>query len=203
MEKTQLVVGFIRGSHGFAGECKVESTSGEYEHLLDLKDVTLKHGDLQKETKVESVSIGNAIAYVKFKGIDSDSDVQKYNKWEILVPRKYCKPLKKDEWYIEDLIGCSLVYNEKDNRKDDPATLDAPAGKDDTIVGTITDVLEGGAGYLLEVSLSESCSCISNEIKFSVDGQVRKVLVPFRNEFIGKVNVKNGTIQLMHLWILE
>ncbi len=180
MEKAQLVVGFIRGSHGFEGECKVESTSGEYEHLLKLKDVTLRQGDLQKETKVESVSLGNAVAYVKFAGINSDADVQKYNKWEILVPRKYCKPLKKDEWYIEDLRNCSLIYE----GKDDPATLDAP--KD---LGKITDVLEGGGGYLLEVALSDSCD--------------RKVLVPFNKEFIGKVDIKNGTVQLMHLWILE
>lgn len=180
MEKAQLVVGFIRGTHGFSGECKVESTSGEYEHLLKLKEVTLRQGDLQREAKVESVSLGNAIAYVKFVGIDSDTEIQKYNRWQILVPRKYCKPLKKDEWYIEDLRNCSLVYE----NKDDPATLDAP-----TVVGTITDVLEGGGGYLLEVSLSESCD--------------RKVLVPFRNEFIGKVDIKNGTVQLMHLWILE
>lgn len=182
MEKAQLVVGFIRGSHGFSGECKVESTSGEYEHLLGLKDVTLVHGDLQKETKVESVSLGNAIAYVKFAGINSDEDVAKYNRWEILVPRKYCKPLKEDEWYIEDLQNCSLVYE----GKDDSASLNAPADK---VVGTITDVLEGGGGYLLEVSLSESCD--------------RKVLVPFNKEFIGKVDIKNGTVQLMHLWILE
>ena len=181
MEKAQLVVGFIRGSHGFSGECKVQSTSGEYEHLLKLKEVTLVHGDSQVETKVESVSIGNGIAYVKFSNINSDEDVAKYNHWEILVPRKYCKPLKKDEWYIEDLRNCSLVYE----GKDDPATLDAPA----KIVGTITDVLEGGGGYLLEVSLSESCD--------------RKVLVPFNKEFIGKVDVKNATVQLMHLWILE
>ena len=45
MEKERLVVGFIRGSHGFEGESKVESASGEYEHLLDLKEVTLVHGD--------------------------------------------------------------------------------------------------------------------------------------------------------------
>ena len=38
MEKAQLIVGFIRGSHGYSGECKVESASGEYEHLLKLKD---------------------------------------------------------------------------------------------------------------------------------------------------------------------
>lgn len=194
MEKAQLAVGFIRGSHGFTGECKVESSSGEYEHLLKLKDVTLVHGDLQKETKVESVSLGNAVAYVKFAGINSDEDVKKYNRWEIRADRKYCKPLKKDEWYIEDLRKCSLVYE----NKDDPATLDAP-----TMVGTITDVLEGGGGYLLEVSLSESCTCISEELKHNDDGTIRSVLIPFRKEFVGKVDIKNGTVQLMHLWILE
>ena len=180
MEKAQLVVGFIRGSHGFMGECKVESASGEYEHLLKLKEVTLRLGDISREVKVESISLGHNIAYVKFEGINSDSDVMKYNRFELLVPRKYCEPLKKDEWYIEDLRDCSLVYE----GKDDPATLDAPK-----VLGKITDVLEGGGGYLLEVSLSESCD--------------RRVLVPFRNEFIGKVDVKNGTVQLMHLWILE
>lgn len=180
MEKAQLAVGFIRGSHGFSGECKVESTSGEYKHLLNLKEVTLKCGDVEREAKVESVSLGNNIAYIKFSGIDSNEEVSKYNRFEILVPRKYCKPLKKDEWYIEDLRNCSLVYE----GKDDPATLDAPKK-----VGTITDVLEGGAGYLLEVSLSDSCK--------------RTVLVPFNNEFIGKVDIKNNVVQLMHLWILE
>ena len=180
MEKAQLIVGFIRGSHGFAGECKVESASGEYEHLLDLKEVTLRQGDEEREAKVESVSLGNAVAYVKFKGIDTDKDILRYNRWAISVPRKYCKPLSKDEWYIEDLRNCTLIYK----GEDEPATLIAPKE-----LGTITDVLEGGGGYLLEVSLSESCD--------------RKVLIPFRDEFIGKVDVKNGTVQLMHLWILE
>ena len=180
MEKSHLVVGFIRGTHGFSGECKVESASGEYEHLLKLDEVTLKLGDERREAKVESVSLGNAVAYVKFKGIDSDEAAKRLIRWEIEVPRKYCKPLQKDEWYIEDLRNCSLVYKEKDG----PATSVAPK-----TVGTITDVMEGGAGYLLEVSLSENCD--------------RKVLVPFNNEFIGKVDVKNGTVQLMHLWILE
>ena len=183
MEKAQLVVGFIRGTHGFSGECKVESASGEYEHLLKLKEVTLRQGEQQKETKVELVSLGNACAYVKFAGIDSDTELKRFNGWEILADRKYCKPLKKDEWYIEDLRSCSLIYEGKDA----PATLIAPDGK--AVVGTITDVLEGGGGNLLEVSLAESCD--------------RKVLVPFNKEFIGKVDIKNKTVQLMHLWILE
>ena len=194
MEKAQLIVGFIRGSHGYSGECKVESASGEYEHLLNLKEVTLQHGNEKKETKVESVSLGCNTAYVKFAGINSDEDIRKYNRWEIVVPRKYCKPLKKDEWYIEDLRNCSLIYEEKG----DSASLNAP-----TIVGTVTDVLEGGAGYLLEVSISESCNCISEELKKTSSGKPRTVLIPFNNEHVGKVDVKKGTIQLMHLWILE
>lgn len=195
MEKAQLIVGFIRGSHGYSGECKVESASGEYEHLLNLKEVTLQHGNEKKETKVESVSLGCNTAYVKFAGINSDEDIRKYNCWEIVVPRKYCKPLKKDEWYIEDLRNCSLIYEEKG----DSASLNAPA----QVVGTITDVLEGGAGYLLEVSISESCNCISEELKKTSSGKPRTVLIPFNNEHVGKVDVKKGTIQLMHLWILE
>lgn len=195
MEKAQLIVGFIRGSHGYSGECKVESASGEYEHLLNLKEVTLQHGNEKKETKVESVSLGCNTAYVKFAGINSDEDIRKYNRWEIVVPRKYCKPLKKDEWYIEDLRNCSLIYEEKC----DSASLNAPA----QVVGTITDVLEGGAGYLLEVSISESCNCISEELKKTSSGKPRTVLIPFNNEHVGKVDVKKGTIQLMHLWILE
>lgn len=195
MEKAQFIVGFIRGSHGYSGECKVESASGEYEHLLNLKEVTLQHGNEKKETKVESVSLGCNTAYVKFAGINSDEDIRKYNRWEIVVPRKYCKPLKKDEWYIEDLRNCSLIYEEKG----DSASLNAPA----QVVGTITDVLEGGAGYLLEVSISESCNCISEELKKTSSGKPRTVLIPFNNEHVGKVDVKKGTIQLMHLWILE
>jgi 16S rRNA processing protein RimM len=194
MEKAQLIVGFIRGSHGYSGECKVESASGEYEHLLNLKEVTLQHGNEKKETKVESVSLGCNTAYVKFAGINSDEDIRKYNRWEIVVPRKYCKPLKKDEWYIEDLRNCSLFYE----GNDDSASLNAP-----TIVGTVTDVLEGGAGYLLEVSISESCNCICEELKKTSSGKPRTVLIPFNNEHVGKVDVKKGTIQLMHLWILE
>ena len=184
MEKAQLVVGFIRGVHGFSGESKVESASGEYEHLLKLKEVTLQHGELKKETTVEAVSLGHAVAYIKFAGIDSDTELKKYSGWEILAERKYCKPLNKDEWYIEDLRDCSLIYEGKDA----PATLIAPNGKY-AVVGTITDVMEGGGGNLLEVSLAESCD--------------RKVLVPFNKEFIGKVDIKNKTVQLMHLWILE
>ena len=71
------------------------------------------------------------------------------------------------------------------------------------MVGTITDVLEGGAGDLFEVVLSESCDLLSQELRTTSSGKPRKVLVPFKKEFIGTVDIRNKQVQLMHLWILE
>lgn len=195
MKKEQLVVGFVRGPHGFQGECKIESASGNYEHLLELKEVTLRHKDAEKAVKVESAFGGSNVVYLKFKGIDSDEEIRKYNGFEIVVPRKYAQPLQKNEWYIEDLKGCSLIW---DGSKVSEASA-SPAES----VGTITDVLEGGVGYLLQVSLSESCTCIDDNIKYDASGKTRTVLVPFVNEHVGKVDIDNQTVQLMHLWILE
>ncbi|NLC93244.1 MAG: 16S rRNA processing protein RimM [Treponema sp.] len=191
MEKEHLAVGFIRAAHGFSGKCKIESASGSYEHLLKLKEVILHHNGEKRPCKVDCMEAGNNILYAKFEGIDSAEEIRKYNGWELLVPRKNAKPLQKGEWYIEDLIQCNIEWI--------PATLDAPS----EIVGKITDVLEGGAGYLLEVSLSESCNCIDDKIKFTESGKNRKVLVPFNDKYIGKVDIKNQLVQLMHLWILE
>ncbi len=195
MNKEQLVVGFIRGAHGVTGEFKVESASGDYEHIAALKEVTLRHGSDSRKCTVESAEEGCGTLYMKLKEIASPEEVRKYNGWELVVDRKYAHPLEENEWYIEDLKGCSLIWK-GDNGT---AAVTAPA----ETVGTITDVLEGGAGYLLEVSLSESCTVLADDIKYSSSGKVRKALVPLTLQHVKDVDVKNKTIQLMHLWILE
>ena len=70
-------------------------------------------------------------------------------------------------------------------------------------VGIVTNVMEGGSGYLVEISLSESCELLDSKVKFTKSGKLRSVFVPFKNEFIGEVDVENKKMQLMHLWILE
>lgn len=194
MENEQLVVGFIRGSHGVTGEFKVESASGYYEHIAALEEVTLRHDSALKKCKVEFAEEGCGTLYMKVSGIDSLEEVRKHNGWELVVERKYAHPLGENEWYINDLIGCSLIWN----------SVEAAAGTAPTeVVGTITDVLEGGAGYLLEVSLSESCAVLADNIKYTASGKIRKTLIPFNLNYVCNVDVKNKTIQLMHLWILE
>ena len=186
-------MGFVRSSHGISGEFKVESTSGKYEHFASMREVVLKNGKTgeARSFKVERVDFSSQDLYMKLAGIDSPESAKKFVQWEIVVPRENACPLGKDEWYIEDLKGCSLVYG----------------GKNPVVVGVVTDVMEGGSGDLLEVVLAENCEILRENVEIAKDGSkiARTVYVPLKKEagFIGKIDVKNKKIELMHLWILE
>lgn len=185
-----FIVGIVRGTHGITGEFKVESTSGEYAHFVDMEEVTLTDGTESKVFRVEYTQEASGTLYMKLEGISTPEAAARFNRWQIVVPRKYAHQLQEGEWYIEDLKGCSVWYEE--------ATAD-------NTVGTVTDVKEGGSGYLVEILLSESCPLLSNDIKFTKSGTVRSVYVPFVDQFINKadIDVQNKKMQLMHLWILE
>ncbi|MBQ9495178.1 MAG: 16S rRNA processing protein RimM [Treponema sp.] len=190
----QFVVGFVRASHGIAGECKVESASGSYEHIARLKEVALRHGETTKTCSIVSARFASSCLLVKFAGIDSPEEVRKYNGWEIVVPREYAYQLKEGEWYIEDLKNCSLIYENR-NGLSNSVSIET--------IGTITDVLEGGEAYLFEVRLSEECSVLADNIKRTASGKPRTVYVPFVDEHIGTIDIENKTVLLMHLWIVE
>ncbi len=192
-----FVVGIIRGTHGVTGEFKVESTSGEYDHFSRMKEVTLTDGTVSKPFMVEYTKEAAATLYMKLAGINTPEEAARFNRWQIVVPRKNARPLQKGEWYIEDLKGCLVWYKET-------AGSTAPvADSDECVIGTVTDVTEGGSGYLVEILLSEGCSLLAKDIKFTKSGKIRSVLVPFKEQFIGQVDVEHKRMQLMHLWILE
>lgn len=195
------MVGIIRGTHGLAGNCKVESTSGEFQHFTGMKDVVLRKNGVETKRTIEKVSIGGGILYIKFSGINSPEEAKKLSGSEIVVSREFACPCGKDEYYVEDLKQCQLVYTSGSAKG--MAEKSAATTAEPVVVGTITDVLEGGAGDLFEVVLSESCSLLSQELRTTSSGKPRKVLVPFKKEFIGTVDTKNKRVQLMHLWILE
>jgi len=196
-----FVVGIIRGTHGLAGNCKVESTSGEFQHFAGMKDVVLRKNGIESKRTIEKVSFGNGILYIKFSGVNSPEEAKKFSGSEIVVSREFACPCGKDEYYVEDLKQCHLVYG--GGKAKGLAEKTAPASGEPVVVGTITDVLEGGAGDLFEVVLSESCDLLSQELRTTSSGKPRKVLVPFKKEFIGTVDIRNKQVQLMHLWILE
>ena len=134
----QFVVGIIRGSYGLEGMFKIESTSGEYDHFHDMREVTLRKGETERHAVVEFVSVKAGTLLMKCAGIDTPEDAKKLSGWKIIVPRENACPLHEGEYYISDLIGCSLIYEDTRNGL---AAGSAP------VIGTVTDVLEGGSGF--------------------------------------------------------
>ena len=192
MAPMDLTVAFVRGAHGLSGEFKVESASGRYEHIAQLKEVALRLKGQTTLYKVERVEGSDNAFYMKLAGVDSPEAAKKLNGAELRVSRDKALQPKEGEWLIEDLKNCSLVYCENVLANGAPV-----------VIGSITDVLEGGAGDLLEVVLSESCSLLDDSVKKTSSGKPRTVLVPFNDTHVGKVDVEGKTVQLTHLWILE
>ena len=124
------------GSHfGLEGFVKVKPFSGETDHFLRLKSVTLRQDEKENTWDVaEVVPRGNALL-MRFAGIDSPEAARRLNGAEIIVDREYAAPLGKGEYYVEDLKGLEVVSAEGQP------------------LGHIADVLEGGGGHLAEVLL--------------------------------------------------
>lgn len=197
-----LTVGFVRGSHGLTGEVRIESASGRYEHIAALKEVTLVQKGISAKHAVENARVAGNVLYVKFAGVDSPEAAKKLNGAALQTSRENACPLKEGEWYVEDLKKCSLVYfGEENGLGNDVAPTDDVRSR--SVVGSITDVLEGGAGELLEVLLSEDCDVLKEEVKLNANKKPRTVYVPFNETHVGKVDIPNKSVQLMHLWILE
>ena len=192
MAPMDLTVAFVRGAHGLSGEFKVESASGRYEHIAQFKEGALRSKGQATLYKVERVEGSDNAFYMKLAGVDSPEAAKKLNGAELRVSRDKALQPKEGEWLIEDLKNCSLVYCENGLANGAPV-----------VIGSITDVLEGGAGDLLEVVLSESCSLLDDSVKKTSSGKPRTVLVPFNDTHVGKVDVEGKTVQLTHLWILE
>ena len=131
----ELAVGFVRGAHGTEGEVKVGSYSGELEHLLSLTEVSLRCRSGERRLKIEQVRLAHSEALVKFAGVDTRDDAARLARCELWAPRAAASPRGEDEYYIADLIGCSLY------------AADAPTDA----AARVVSVWDSGIGDMLEV----------------------------------------------------
>ena len=126
----RFVAAIVGSPFGLTGRVKIEPLSGEKGHLLTLTKAVLRKGELEKEYPIEEVF--SAPLSLKLKGIDSPEAAKALKGSEILVSREQAAPLKKSEFYIEDLRGMDIIAGGK-------------------TVGVISGVFEGGGGFLAEV----------------------------------------------------
>ena len=133
-----LQVGVITTTHGVRGEVKVFPTTDDPARFKKLKNVVLDTGKELVDLEVAGVKFFKNMVIVKFKGIDNINDVEKYRKKSLYVTRENAVKLKKNEYFIADLIGLSVIR--EDNGE---------------VLGKLTDVLQTGANDVYEVKMED------------------------------------------------
>lgn len=103
-----LQVGVITTTHGVRGEVKVFPTTDDVKRFKKLKEVILDTGKEQLVLEIEGVKFFKQFAILKFKGMDTIEDVQKYRQRSLYVTRENAVRLKRDEYFIADLIGLQV-----------------------------------------------------------------------------------------------
>jgi len=166
----QFVIGLIGQPFGLDGFVKVRPFSGDIDNLLKLREATLRRGGKEQKLIIEECAAAPPAALLRFAGFTTPEEAKTLGGMEILADRDSASPLAAGEFYLEDLKGLVVIAHDTGE-----------------ILGHITDIIEGGAGDLVEIKMP--------------DGQLR--LVPFRKEFFPEINPEKGIVTFDNRWILE
>jgi 16S rRNA processing protein RimM len=122
-----LKIGVITTTHGIRGEVKVFPTTDDPARFGKLKCLYLQSGRERMELEVQGVKFFKNLVILKFRGLDSINEVERYRGCGLYVSRDQAVPLEENEYYIADLLDME-VYTE-----------------DGSLLGRLTDVIETGA----------------------------------------------------------
>ncbi|MBQ8598263.1 MAG: 16S rRNA processing protein RimM [Lachnospiraceae bacterium] len=142
-----LQVGVITSTHGVRGEVKVFPTTDDVMRFKKLKEVVLDTGKEMKTLEIQGVKFFKNMVILKFKGIDNINDVEQYKTKSLYVTRKNAVKLKKDEYFIADLIGLSVCSD------------------DEKMKGQLKDVMETGANDVYVIELEDGRELLLPAIK--------------------------------------
>ena len=165
-----LKVGVITSTHGVRGEVKVFPTTDDAKRFKRLKTVILDTGKEKRTLEIEQVKFFKNLVILKFKEFDNIDDVQKFRQKDLYVERKDAVRLRKDEYFIADLIDMDVF--EEDGRK----------------IGRLTDVISTGANDVYVVALDENFA----------DTAAKEVLLPAIKQCVREISIEEKKM-VVHL----
>lgn len=157
-----LQVGAITQTHGLRGEVKVFPTTDDVKRFKKLKEVILDTGKEKMALEIENVRFFKQFVILKFKGFDNINDIERYKGKSLYVTRENAVKLRKDEYFIADLIGVK-IYDEQD-----------------AYMGVLKDVIVTGANDVYEIALEDGRTLLLPAIKqcvLDVDMEQRRMKV--------------------------
>ena len=144
---SEMQVGIITQTHGIKGEVKVFPTTDDVGRFKKLKEVIMDNGSERLNLEIESVKFFKQYAILKFKGYDSINDIEKYKSAKLYIKREQAVKLKKDEYFIADLIDMEVVTEDEEH------------------FGRIKDVLVTGANDVYIVTREDGTEVLLPAIK--------------------------------------
>lgn len=157
-----LQVGAVTSTHGLAGEVKVFPTTDDPKRFKKLKKVLLDTGKGMRELEVVQVKFFKNLVILKFRGCDKIEDVMGFKGRELYVTRENAVKLKKNEYFVADLIGMKVFF------------------EDGSYLGTLDDVLQTGANDVYEVHMEDGREVLIPAIRqciLAVDIEEEKMTV--------------------------
>lgn len=160
-------VGIIVSPHGVGGEVKVFPTTDDAGRYRRLKEVIMDTGRERKPMEIENVKFLKQFVVLKFKGLDSINDVERYRKCPLLVTRKNAVPLGRDEYFVADLTGLKVL------------------DEDGVEVGILRDVMATGKNDVYVIDLD-------GRLRY----RAQELLLPAIRQCVLEVDVAAGFIRI-------
>ena len=162
MEKYPEIAPIVNTS-GTKGMLKVkpftENTKKRYDNL---KKVYIKNKNERKEYEIEEVKYHKEMVLIKFKGIETIEEAEKFRNAYLLINREDEEPLEEGTYYIVDMLGLE-VYTDENER-----------------LGILDDIFNSGSSdiYVVKNELGKQIllPAIKDVIK-NIDMENRKITV--------------------------
>lgn len=153
----------ILRARGNKGEVAAELLTDFPDRLTKMKEVFIGHADGKIEPRSVAVKTcwlsqnhrGQAVFH--FEGVNSISEAEKYRGLEVLLPFEQRVTLPVGQYFVSDLIGCSVFENPASS----PVVASSPCslGEAPSLLGTVRDVQIPGEEFpgtpLLEVETAQ------------------------------------------------
>lgn len=153
----EVLIGEVMKPHGIQGELKVHPITDNPKRFKKLKEVILVQNQVQRRLKVLDAKVQPDGVCLALEGIETREEADKFRGWSVKIDRAEVPPLKEG-WYYFELEGMQVYEG-------------------DTLLGTLTRVLQTGANdvYLVMGSKGEICIPALKSVVKNVDVPGRRM----------------------------
>ncbi|MEO1161315.1 MAG: ribosome maturation factor RimM [Pseudomonadota bacterium] len=159
-EHSRIVLGVITGVHGIQGEVKLKSFTAVPEAIASYGPLDTSNGTV---LEIKSLKVHKDQFRARIEGVTDRNMAETLRGLELSIARDRLPEPEDDEVYHADLVGLSVL---------DP---------DGSQIGTVVDIVDFGAGELLELKLQDLKST---------------VLMPFNRQTVPDISLDAGTLTI-------